>query len=249
MAGEVDRSAADEASRRGRRPIGAAPVPEPPPAVYPGRVPLGGERVVLEPLDPRRHGEALYAVGHADERARELWAYLPYGPFADRAAMHAWLRGCAGAADPVFLALRDRRDDALMGMASFLEIRPLIGVIEIGHIWFAPPFQHDVRTTEALFVMMRHALDELAYRRLEWKCNALNEASRRAALRLGFRFEGEFLNHNVVKGRNRDTAWYSIIDTEWPAIRENFTRWLAADNFDASGRQRVSLSELNRALW
>lgn len=242
-------SASDEASRRNRRPIGAEPVATPPPAVFPGRAPLDGPRVRLEPVDPRRHANELYAIGHADEAAKALWQYLPYGPFADRTAMEEWLRGCAGAAAPVFLAIRDKAADRLGGMASFLEIRPAIGVIEIGHIWFAPPFQNSVASTEALYLMMCHALDELAYRRLEWKCNALNEASRNAALRLGFRYEGVFLNHNIVKGCNRDTAWYSIIESEWPAVKDNFQRWLAPGNFDTDGRQRSSLGDVNRSLW
>jgi len=163
--------------------------------------------------------------------------------------MRAWLRGCAAAADPVFFALRDKTNGGLGGMASFLEIRPLNGVIEIGHIWFAPPFQRTAQATEALFLMMSHAMDYLQNRRLEWKCNALNAASRRAALRLGLRFEGVFLNHTIPKGHNRDTAWYSLIDTEWPAVRANIERWLDAENFDAHGDQRESLRDLNSALW
>jgi RimJ/RimL family protein N-acetyltransferase len=239
----------DEASQRARRPIGADPIATLPPAVFPARVPLEGPRVRLEPIDPRRHAGELYAIGHADETAKALWVYLPYGPFADQAVMATWLRDCAGAAAPVFLAIRDKDGGGLGGMASFLEIRRPIGVIEIGHIWFAPPFQNSVSSTEALFLMMEHGLGELAYRRLEWKCNALNQASRNAALRLGFRFEGVFLNHNIVKGHNRDTAWYSIIEAEWPAVRSNFERWLEPGNFDADGRQRTSLGDMNRGLW
>ena len=239
----------DEASARNRRPIGAATVNPLPPGLYPGRIPLEGPRVVLEPIDPRRHLAGLYAVGHADSQALALWTYLPYGPFADDTAMGTWLRGCAGSADPVFVALRDKPTNTLAGMASFLEIRPPVGVIEIGHIWFAPPFQQTPGMTEALFLMMKHALDDLGNRRVEWKCNALNQPSRQAALRLGFRFEGVFYNHVIPKGHSRDSVYYSILDNEWPAIRDNFERWLAADNFDAQGRQKQSLSALNQALW
>ena len=149
----------------------------------------------------------------------------------------------------MFVALRLKANNTLAGMASFLEIRPAAGVIEIGHIWFAPPFQRTPAVTEALFLMMRHAMDDLKNRRLEWKCNALNQPSRQAALRLGFRFEGVFYNHVIPKGHSRDSAYYSILDSEWPAIRENFERWLEPQNFDAQDRQKLSLSELNQALW
>jgi len=239
----------DEQSQRGRRALNTDPVVSIPPAVYPGRQPLVGPRAQLEPLDPRPHCDGLFDVGHADESTLALWEYLPYGPFADRTAMHNWMRQCAASSDPVFCALRDSQSKCLMGMASFLEIRPMIGVIEIGHIWLAPPFQQTPQATEALVLMMRHAFDDLANRRLEWKCNALNLPSRNAALRLGFRYEGVFYNHNIVKGNNRDTAWYSILDSEWPAVQANLERWLAAENFDSDGRQRSSLSSLNRALW
>ena len=239
----------DKKSRRGRRGLSGEPVRTPPPAVYPARRPLPGQRVRLEPLDPRHHAEELFQIGHSDDAALRLWTYLPYGPFTDQSEMVAWVRSCAGMADPVFLAVRDTQTDRLMGMASFLEVRPAIGVIEIGHIWFAPPFQNTLQSTDALFVMMRHAMQDLEYRRLEWKCNALNNASRDAALRLGFRFEGVFYNHNIVKGNNRDTSWYSILDSEWPAVRNHLESWLDPDNFDSQGRQRSSLSQSNRALW
>ncbi len=239
----------DLASQQGRRAIHDAAVETQPPAVFPGRLPMEGPRVKLEPIDPRRHAAGLYAVGHADDLALALWDYLPYGPFPDQGAMTAWLRGCAADATTVFFALRDKNTDGLAGMASFLEIRPLVGVYEIGHIWFAPPYQNSALATEALFLMMDHGMSDLAYRRLEWKCNALNDASRSVARRLGFRFEGVFYNHNTPKGKNRDTAYYSIIDSEWPAVRENFLAWLDPANFDESGRQIKSLGDMNRALW
>ncbi len=239
----------DESSRRRRRPPGNQRIDDLPPAVFRGRAVFEGARVALEPLDPRRHAAELYTIGHRDERARDLWTFLPYGPFADEREMTLWLRGSAASADPLFFVTRDRTSGALIGMQSFLAIRPLAGVVEIGHVWFAPRSQKTAQATEALYLMMRHAMDELGYRRLEWKCDALNRASRAAALRLGFRFEGVFLNHMVVKGRNRDTAWYALIDEEWPPVRDAIAGWLAPDTFDAAGRQRTALSQLTRRLW
>ncbi len=205
-----------------------------------------GAVVQLEPIDPQEHALDLFAVSHEDELARALWTYLPYGPFKDAAAMIAWLGDCAASADPMFFAVRDKESGRVAGMNSYLNIHPKNGTIEIGHIWFAPVLQRTRQATEALFLLARHAFDDLGYRRLEWKCNALNEASRRAALRLGFRFEGIFYQHQIVKGRNRDSAWYSLLDHEWPEIRTNFESWLSPDNFDSEGRQRRSLGALNR---
>jgi RimJ/RimL family protein N-acetyltransferase len=219
-----------------------------PSGLWPARSALSGRDVTLEPIDPRRHGPDLFSLSHADDKARDLWTYLPYGPFTDAAAFEGWLRGCAATSDPIFFAVRDRQSGQTAGMASYLNVVPENGVIEIGHIWFAPCLQATRQSTEALFLMIRHAVDDLRYRRVEWKCNALNEASRRAALRLGFTFEGIFHQHMIVKGRNRDSAWFSILDREWPEIRANFEAWLSPDNFDRQGRQRRSLSELNREL-
>ena len=216
-----------------------------PSGLWPARSTLSGQTVQLEPIDPKRHGPELFALSHDGERALRLWTYLPYGPFADAAAFETWLRGCAAAADPMFFAVRDRQSGQAAGMASYLNVHPESGVIEIGHIWFAPLLQGTRQSTEALFLMIRHAIDDLRYRRVEWKCNALNEASRRAALRLGFTFEGIFYQHLIVKGRNRDTAWFSILDREWPDIRPNFEAWLAEENFDSQGRQKLSLAKTN----
>jgi RimJ/RimL family protein N-acetyltransferase len=219
-----------------------------PSALWPARMPHTGRFVDLEPLDARVHAVELFEAGHAAPDAARIWDYLPYGPFASPEAFTGWLRGCSAGADPLFFAIRDGVTGKACGMASFLNIVPINGTIEIGHIWFGPDLQNTPSATEALFLMMGHAMDELGNRRLEWKCNALNRASRRAAVRLGFAFEGIFYQHSVVKGRNRDTAWFSILDDEWPAIRENFQRWLAPANFDVEGRQRSSLSEANIAL-
>jgi RimJ/RimL family protein N-acetyltransferase len=219
-----------------------------PPGIYPGRTPLEGLYARLEPVDPEQHAADLWASIQGGPEIDRLWDYMGYGPFAGPDGFEDWVRGCARSTDPLFFAIRDGRDGKVAGMASYLEIRPAQGVIEIGHIWFAPSLQNSREATEALYLMMRHALDDLGNRRLEWKCNALNEGSRSAAARLGFAFEGIFYQHMVVKGQNRDTAWFSILDDEWPAIRANFDTWLAPDNFDAAGRQIRSLGEMNRAL-
>jgi RimJ/RimL family protein N-acetyltransferase len=230
------------------RPLSDAVVDPLPPALWPARVPHAGRFVNVEPLDARVHAHELYQAGHGTPESERIWDYLPYGPFGSSDAFAAWLRSRSAGADPLFFAIRDRATGRASGMASFLNIVPIIGTLEIGHIWFGPDLQNSPAATEALFLMMSHVLDELSYRRLEWKCNALNRASRRAAVRLGFAFEGIFYQHSVVKGRNRDTAWFSILDDEWPAIRENFLRWLVPDNFDEEGRQLTSLSEANIAL-
>ncbi len=210
----------------------------------PARAPLNGGSVRLEPLDPAAHGEGLFAASHGSAEHEAVWRYMSIGPFGDRGSFQSWLAECAAAADPLAFAIRDLDTDSMMGMASFMRMTPAHGVIEIGFIWFGPEFQRSRQSTEALFLMMDHAMTALGYRRLEWKCNALNEKSRAAALRLGFWFEGVFHQHQVTKGHNRDTAWYSIIDGEWPTLRVAFQTWLAPANFDADGRQRQSLRDL-----
>jgi RimJ/RimL family protein N-acetyltransferase len=216
-----------------------------PSGIYPARATLAGSSVRLEPLDPTLHCRELWesSAGHDD-----IWEYLPYGPFANRESFGAWLRECAGAPDPIFFAIRDGRDDRAAGMCSIMSIRPAQGVVELGHIWLAPSLQRTRQATEALYLLMRYLMDDLGYRRLEWKCNALNTGSRAAAERLGFAFEGVFYQAAIVKGHNRDTAWFSILDREWPAIRRNIEAWLSPGNFDADGRQRASLGAMNRAL-
>jgi RimJ/RimL family protein N-acetyltransferase len=199
----------------------------------------------MEPVHPDQHAQELWAAAHGHDA---IWDYLGYGPFATVEGMHAYLRGYAGLADPIFFAIRDGRDGKVAGIASLMSIRPAEGVIEIGHIWFAPSLQHTREATEALYLLMRHAMDDLGYRRLEWKCNALNAGSRAAAARLGFAFEGIFYQATIVKGCNRDTAWFSILDGEWQVIRAHFEDWLALANFDDAGRQVRSLGEMNRAL-
>jgi RimJ/RimL family protein N-acetyltransferase len=210
------------------------------PARRPDRSPIEGAHVRLEPVDPSRHQIGLFVA--AGEPA--IWDYLPYGPFEDEAALAAQLEANAASEDPLFYAIIDLRDGRAGGVASYLRITPEHGVIEIGHIWLGLGLQRTREATEAIFLLARHAFDDLGYRRLEWKCNAANAASRRAAERFGFTFEGIFRQHLIVKGRNRDTAWYAILDHEWPAIRASFEAWLDDGNFDEAGHQRRRLSEL-----
>jgi RimJ/RimL family protein N-acetyltransferase len=228
------------------RPIG--PVVDPlHEARLPERQAMAGERVRLEPIDPELHAESLYALSHGPEISW-LWDYLPHGPFADLADFTGWLEGCAGSADPLSFAVIDLQRERPSGMASYMNIVPADGRIEVGQIWYAPSIQRTPLPTETMFLMFSRVFDELGYRRLEWKCNDLNEPSKQSARRLGFTYEGTFRQHMIVKGRNRDTAWFSMLDSEWPAVRANMERWLSAANFDADGRQRTSLSALNAAL-
>jgi len=222
------------------QPVGAQlPGWTPPPR--PPRETLAGRSCRLEPIDPARHGASLHAANGADAEGRN-WTYLPYGPFDSLPAYLEWLeRSCLGS-DPQFYAIVGA-DGVPRGVASYLRIDPGNGSIEVGHINFSPSLRRTPAATESMFLMMRHAF-ELGYRRYEWKCNALNAPSRQAAQRLGFSFEGLFRQAAVVRGRNRDTAWYAVIDREWPALREAFLRWLDPANFDAQGRQRTSLSAL-----
>jgi RimJ/RimL family protein N-acetyltransferase len=217
------------------------------PASAPGHTALNGELVRLELLDPPRHAVQLFTASHGADADPHLWDHLAYGPFASQTEFTAWLEERAASADPLFFAIVDMATMVAQGMASYMRIVPEHGVIEIGHIWFAPALQRTRQATEAIFLLASNAFDALGYRRLEWKCDALNERSRRAAERLGFTYEGIFRQHMVVKDRNRDTAWFSITDGEWPVRRAAFKAWLAEENFDESGRQRESLSAL-RAL-
>lgn len=214
------------------------------PAQAPEPEVLQGRFVRLEPLDPQRHGAALWTALQGPESDPKLWDYLPYGPFAERAAFDAWLAGCAGT--PLFYAVIDLASGQAQGLLSYLNIVPAHGSIEIGHICYGRAMQRSAQATETVYLLARHAF-ALGYRRLEWKCNNLNARSKRAAERFGFTYEGLFRQHLVIKDRNRDTAWYALLDQEWPACRDAFERWLAADNFDAQGRQKQGLAELREA--
>ncbi len=200
----------------------------------------------VEPLDADRHGADLFAAFTAAPDRRS-WTYLPRGPFRDRADCDAWVADCAASADPMFHAVVDPAGGRALGVASYLRISPGAGSIEVGHIHYGPALMRTPAATEAMYLMMRRAFD-LGYRRYEWKCDSLNAPSRAAARRLGFSFEGVFRQALVYKGRNRDTAWYSVIDSEWPALRTAFSRWLDPANFDAAGGQRESLSALTAPL-
>jgi RimJ/RimL family protein N-acetyltransferase len=198
----------------------------------------------VRPVDAAADAQALYEVSHPPAGDPEIWTYLPDGPYPDAQALRKRLQTAQELADPLFFTLLRLPDARPQGVASYLRITPEHGVIEIGHIWFGSPLQRTAAATEAIYLLMRHAFDDLGYRRLEWKCNALNAASRRAAERFGLRFEGVFRQHLVIKGHNRDTAWYALVDHEWPPVRAGFEAWLTAQNFDPEGRQRRALGEL-----
>jgi RimJ/RimL family protein N-acetyltransferase len=187
------------------------------PAKLPRRAVHRGRRISLVPLDPDSQVDDLFSGSHGDPETESLWTYMGYGPFADRAAMLEWLRGCAASEDPLFLAVRENESARYLGMVSYLAIRPAMRVLELGHIWYVPGAQGRGVNTEAVQLMLTEAFDVLGYRRVEWKCDSLNERSRRAALRLGFQFEGIFRQHMIVKGKNRDTAWFAMLDSDWEA--------------------------------
>lgn len=210
----------------------------PPPV--PPQQPLQGLYARLEPLRADKHAALLYPAYVGQD---QVWDYLPYGPFSSSAQYHRWVRECEDATDPQFFAIRNEDSQAWEGVASYLRIAPDAGSIEVGHINFAPALQGTRAATEALYLMMQWAF-EAGYRRFEWKCNALNIPSRRAGQRLGLSYEGVFRQAAVIKGRNRDTAWFAAIDAEWPALKEAFGAWLRPENFDIDGRQIERLSDL-----
>lgn len=210
----------------------------------PERIALRGAHVLLRPLDAETDAEPLYARSHPPHGDPAIWTYLPDGPYESVDHLREMIAGTQRIADALYFALVDLPAERPLGIAAYLRITPEFGTIEIGHIWFGAPLQRSTAATEAIYLLARHAFDDLGYRRLEWKCNALNAASRRAAERFGFTFEGVFRQHQVLKGRNRDTAWYSITDADWPPIRAGFESWLSPQNFDGEGRQVRSLREL-----
>ncbi|MBV8753127.1 MAG: GNAT family N-acetyltransferase [Hyphomicrobiales bacterium] len=212
------------------------------PARRPEAVVLEGRFGRVEKLDAARHGASLWQALKDDNAT---WAYLGYGPFADETAFAAWLAERPKLDDPYSYAIV-APDGGALGIAALMEIRPAMRVIEVGNILYAPALQRTRLATEAQYLLARYVFETLDNRRYEWKCNALNAPSRRAAERFGFTFEGLFRQHQIVKGRNRDTAWFSMLDSEWPARKAAFERWLAADNFDGAGRQKSSLAALNR---
>lgn len=212
------------------------------PRPFPPSTPMPGHYGILEPMNPDAHAPALFQAYQNDQEHR-LWTYLPYGPFHSLDAFLAWLKANCTQSDPLFHTIIDLPSKKAVGVTSFLRIEPAAGVIEVGHINYSPQLQKTPLATEAMFLMMKRVFDELGYRRYEWKCDALNAASRKAALRLGFTFEGIFRQATVYKNRNRDTAWYSILDSEWPSRKSAFEHWLAPENFDAHGQQKSTLSD------
>ena len=222
------------------RPIG--PPVEPLEARRPERVPLDGRFVRLEPLDAVRHGPSLWANVKGSD---EVWDYLFDGPYPDEASLSAELARKAESRDPLFWAIVDRASGAAVGYATLMRVDVPHRAIEVGNILFTPAIQRTPGATETMALLAACAF-ELGFRRYEWKCNALNAPSRSAAERLGFEYEGTFRQHMIVKGRNRDTAWYAMLNTDWPAVKRGFDAWLAPENFDADGKQRRSLSEARR---
>ncbi|MCB0211837.1 MAG: GNAT family N-acetyltransferase [Anaerolineae bacterium] len=220
-------------------PEGWAP-PSPPPYET-----LAGRFCRLEPLSAERHAVDLFAAYSQADAG--LWTYLPYGPFAAQDDYTAWVNKVLPSSDPLFYAIINAQSGQAEGIASYLRITPASGSIEVGHINYAPALQRTPAATEAMFLMMKHAFD-LGYRRYEWKCDALNAPSRLAAQRLGFSYEGIFRQATLYRGRNRDTAWFAVIDQEWPALRAAFQQWLDPANFDAAGQQRQRLSDLTAPL-
>lgn len=211
------------------------------PALLPEARTLEGRYARLERIDAARHAADIWqAVAGHDA----IWTYLGYGPFADEAALAAFLQTRQPANDPALYAFVNKDTGKAVGWGAYLRITPLDGVIEIGHLLFSPSLQRTRLATEGIRLLLGQAFDTLGYRRVEWKCNALNAASRRAAQRYGFTYEGTFRQHMVLKGRNRDTAWFSILDGDWPAIRARFDAWLDPANFDAQGQQIKALSAL-----
>ncbi len=208
----------------------------PAPARAPAANLLEGRHVRLEPLAPEHAADLFSAAGP------ERYAYLPEHPPADTKAVERWIEGALGRADPLFWAVVDTATGRCEGRQALMSIVPEHGVIELGNIMWGGRMARSRLATEAFFLHACHVFDDLGYRRFEWKCNALNEPSRAAARRFGFTYEGTFRQHRIAKGENRDTAWFSIIDSEWPAYRAAFERWLAPGNFDADGTQRTRLA-------
>lgn len=222
------------------------PEVDPTPRPLPARIPHRGGAVTLEPLAVR-HASELFQASQGDPSGAS-WAYLGYGPFVDEVAMRRHVAAFAAQHDPMAWAIRPHVSGAASGWLTLMEIQPANAAIEIGHIWFAPRLQRSRAATEAMFLLMRHAMDDLGYRRLVWKCNALNAPSIAAAHRLGFVAEGVHRAHGVVKGRRRDTAWFSILADEWPARREAVAAWLDEANWDHLGQPRTSLSAATARL-
>ena len=218
------------------------PVENTNPALPPARRCYEGRYVELHPIDPQRDAADLYHNSHGSRLKNRIWTYMSCGPFSDETDMQRWLSTCKASGDPLFLTAVSRELAQCVGVVSFLNIVTPMRSLELGNIWYSPVVQHTNINTETIFLMLSEAFDALNYRRVEWKCDALNARSRIAALRLGFSFEGIFRQHLIVKGRNRDTAWFAMLDRDWPAIKSNMQRWLYSDEKD------LSLTALNKPL-
>jgi RimJ/RimL family protein N-acetyltransferase len=215
--------------------VGSLPGPvgepvDPTPARAPSAAPMRGDVVALVPVEPDAHVPALFGATHGSAEAEAVWTYMGYGPFGDEPTMRAWLGSLVDSADPRFFTVLDLASGAPLGVVSYLNVDTAMRHVELGHIWYVPTVQRTKVNTETVYLLLRRAFDELGNRRVEWKCDALNARSRAAALRLGFTFEGVFRQHMIVKGRNRDTAWYAMLDGEWPSRRADLERWLAAES-------------------
>ena len=227
------------------QPVGL-PVPGWSPRPSPPRTPIVGRFCTVEPLDAERHAAELFEALSLDRDGRN-WTYNTAGPFAEFAPFRRWVEESCASHERQPHAIRDNGLGKAVGVASYINAQPAVGSVEIGALNFSPLLQRRPAATEAMYLMMRRVFDELGYRRYEWKCDSLNEPSRRAAARLGFRYEGRFRNATITKGRNRDTDWFSIIDSEWPALRTAFEAWLDPGNFDAAGEQRRTLASFRPA--
>jgi len=223
------------------QPIGE-PIPDWSPRPRPIGTPVIGRHCRVERLHPARHLDQLWAVVADDEPS--AWTYMFYGPFESKAAFQGWLEAACAQSDPYYYAIVDLATSTVKGFASYLRIEPNAGVIEVGSIYFSRALRRSVAATEAMYLMMRHAIEDMGYRRYEWKCDSLNAPSRRAAERLGFVFEGIFRQAVVYKGRNRDTAWFSIVDREWPEVKRALEHWLDPGNFNVDGSQKTPLADL-----
>ena len=221
---------------------------DPGPARAPERIVLEGRYARLEPLEPDRHADHIHAAASPPDRAARF-RYMPELPPAASEPFGTWLDRSAVSLDPLFFAVVDRATGRAEGWQTYLRITPVHRCIEIGNIYWGPRIAGTRVATEAMYLFAAYALDTLGYRRYEWKCDALNAPSRRAALRFGFTYEGHFRRAVIIRGRNRDTAWFAIIDEEWPALKAAYEQWLAPENFDAEGRQKTRLSELTAAAF
>jgi len=214
------------------------------PAKRPKKTVMRGRVADLVPIDPKAHGDSLFELTGGREN-KWVWTYLFFGPLVGRREFGRYMRQLAGSDDPLCYAIVDRSSSRAVGWVCYMRIDPTNRVIEVGNVVFSLELRRTTGATEAIYLMARNAFEKLGYRRFEWKCNSLNAASRRAGLRFGFTFEGVFRQHMIVKGRSRDTAWFSMLDTEWPKRKAMFENWLRPSNFDKEGRQKTSLSALN----